>query len=131
MNCMHYMEPRGARSTRWRGFCKKKRKCTDPAICELCGQKETARTDGGGEAPGKEKNMKIEPEILKNYGVLSTRKNGWTRELNLVSWSGDPEKYDLRDWDPEHEHAGKCGTYTAEELRNLRDILNQMDLEEE
>lgn len=76
--------------------------------------------------------MKIEPEILEHHGTISTNeRNGWKREVNLVSWGGDPEKYDIRDWAPDHERSGKCGTFTAEELRNLRDILNQMDLEKE
>lgn len=72
--------------------------------------------------------MKIEPEILEHYEVLSTNQNGWTKELNLVSWGGEPEKYDIRNWDPEHERSGRSCTYTTEELRNLRDALNRMDL---
>ncbi len=76
--------------------------------------------------------MRIEPEILKHHGVLSTnKKSGWKRELNSVSWGGEEPKFDIRDWDEDHERSKKCGTYTVEELRNLRDLLNQkVDLEE-
>lgn len=37
-------------------------------------------------------------------------------------------KYDLRDWASEHEKMGKGVTLTAEELKKLRDILNNMNL---
>jgi hypothetical protein len=45
----------------------------------------------------------IKYEIIKTIGVLSTSAKGWTKELNLISWSGREPKYDLRDWAPEHE----------------------------
>lgn len=31
-------------------------------------------------------------EIQENLGVISTSKNGWTREVNIISWEGGPEK---------------------------------------
>jgi len=34
----------------------------------------------------------------------------------------------LRDWAPEHEKMGKGLTFTNEELKNLRDILIDMNL---
>ena len=45
----------------------------------------------------------IKFEIVKNIGVLSESSKGWTKELNLISWNGREPKYDIRDWDPEHE----------------------------
>lgn len=76
--------------------------------------------------------MRIEPEITRHHATLSVNKrSGWRREFNEVSWGGEASKYDIRDWDEDHERSRKCGTYTAEELRNLRDKLNQMDLKDE
>ena len=69
----------------------------------------------------------IKYEIKENLGVLSESARGWTKELNLVSWNDKAPKYDLRDWAPEHEKMGKGITLTAEELRKLRDLLNEMD----
>jgi len=66
-------------------------------------------------------------EIKENIGVLSESAKGWTKELNLVSWNGREPKYDLRDWDPEHEKMGKGVTMTAEELKKLRDVLNELE----
>lgn len=68
-------------------------------------------------------------EIKENIGTLSESNKGWIKELNLVSWNGRAPKYDLRDWAPEHEKMGKGITLSKEELKKLRDTLNQMDLE--
>jgi hypothetical protein len=37
-------------------------------------------------------------------------------------------KYDIREWAPNDEKMGKGVTLSKEELKNLRDILNKMDL---
>lgn len=66
--------------------------------------------------------------IEQSFGVLSETKGGWKTELNLISWSERPAKYDLRPWAPEHEKMGKGITLTKEELLKLKEILNQMDL---
>ena len=70
----------------------------------------------------------IKYEITKQIGILSESAKGWTKELNLISWNDREPKYDLRDWAPEHEKMGKGTTLTVEELRELKDILNKMDL---
>lgn len=70
----------------------------------------------------------IKYEIKETMGVVSESSKGWSKELNLISWSGRDPKYDLRDWAPEHEKMGKGITISAEELKKLRDILNEMDL---
>jgi hypothetical protein len=70
----------------------------------------------------------IKFEIKKELGTIAESAKGWTKEINLISWNGKEAKYDLRDWAPEHEKMGKGITLTEEELKNLRDILNGMDL---
>ena len=67
-------------------------------------------------------------EITKHIGVISESDKGWTKEVNLISWNNRDPKHDIRDWAPEHEKMGKGITLTKEELRELRDILNDMDL---
>ena len=37
-----------------------------------------------------------------------------------------PPKYDIREWDPEHIKMGKGVTFTVEEIKILRDILNEL-----
>jgi len=70
----------------------------------------------------------IKYEIEKNVGVLSEGSKGWTKELNLISWNGREAKYDIREWAPEHVKMGKGVTLNKDELKKLRDILNDMDL---
>lgn len=70
----------------------------------------------------------IKYEIIKNIGTISESSKGWTKELNLISWNDREPKFDLRDWAPEHEKMGKGITMSKEELKKLRDILNDMDL---
>lgn len=70
----------------------------------------------------------IKFEIKETLGVISESSKGWTKELNLISWNGREPKYDLRDWAPEHEKMGKGITLSKEELKELRDMLNKMNL---
>jgi hypothetical protein len=66
--------------------------------------------------------------IVQNIGTLSESTKGWTKELNLVSWNDREPKYDLRDWDPDHEKMGKGITFTLEELKKLKALLNDIEL---
>ena len=65
-------------------------------------------------------------EIIQNIAVLSTEKSGWTKEINLVSYNGEPPKYDIRTWDPNHEKMGKGITLTKEELTQLESVLKEL-----
>jgi len=69
----------------------------------------------------------IKYEIIKNIGTLSESSSGWTKELNLISWNDREPKYDLRDWDPEHEKMGKGVTLTEEELKKLKELLGEVE----
>ena len=70
----------------------------------------------------------IKFEIEKELGSISESAKGWTKELNLISWNGKEAKYDLRDWAPEHEKMGKGVALSSDELKKLRDLLNEMNL---
>jgi hypothetical protein len=70
----------------------------------------------------------IKFEIKQTVGAISQSPKGWNKELNLISWNGKEPKYDLRDWAPEHEKMGKGVTLNVEELKILRDLLNEMKL---
>lgn len=68
----------------------------------------------------------IKFEIVEKYGVISTSKSGWTKELNLVSWNGYKPKYDIREWSPDHEKMGKGITFTEEEIEELKSIFKNI-----
>lgn len=70
----------------------------------------------------------IKFEIHEEIGILSDSSKGWTKELNIISWNGNTPKFDLRDWSPNHEKMGKGITLTNEELKTLKNLLNEMNL---
>ncbi|CEH33906.1 hypothetical protein SDC9_97080 [bioreactor metagenome] len=70
----------------------------------------------------------IKFEIHEEIGILSDSSKGWTKELNIISWNGNTPKFDLRDWSPNHEKMGKGITLTNEELKALKNLLNEMNL---
>lgn len=71
----------------------------------------------------------IKFEIVKGLGVIGETSKGWTREINMVAWNNYAPKYDLRDWDPDHKMMSKGVTFTGEEIKALRDILNKLELD--
>lgn len=66
-------------------------------------------------------------EIMEEIAVLSKNNKGWQKELNLVSWNGNPPKFDIRDWAPNHEKMGKGLTLTNEEMETLKLYLSTLD----
>lgn len=64
-------------------------------------------------------------EIVESIACLSNDKNGWSKELNLVSWNDNEPKYDIRSWSPDHSKMGKGVTLTKDELIRLKDVLNK------
>lgn len=70
----------------------------------------------------------IKFEIEKELGTISESSKGWNKELNLISWNGKEAKYDLRDWAPGHEKMGKGVTLSSDELKSLKELLNNMDI---
>ena len=67
-------------------------------------------------------------EIIKELGIISERKGGWSKQLNLISWNDAEPKYDIRDWGPNHEKMGKGISLSASELQTLTDMLNEIEL---
>ena len=58
-------------------------------------------------------------EIVEEITTLSENRNGWQKQVNLISWNGGAPKYDIRDWAPDREKMGKGITLTEEEMRKL------------
>ena len=42
----------------------------------------------------------IKYDIVEEIGVLSENAKGWRKEINRISWNGETQKYDIRDWAP-------------------------------
>ena len=58
-------------------------------------------------------------EIKEHIGVIASNDSGWNKELNIVSWNGGTPKYDVRDWDPDHERMSKGITLLDRDMRTL------------
>lgn len=70
---------------------------------------------------------KINAKIVEHITVLSENMNGWTKELNLVSWNDREPKYDIREWDENHEKMSKGITLNHEEFIELVNALQDID----
>ena len=67
-------------------------------------------------------------DIEERIAVLSTNARGWERQLNLISWNGNPAKYDIRDWSPDGSRMSKGISLNAEEMKTLKGILEELEL---
>lgn len=67
--------------------------------------------------------------IIEHLGILSESSNGWTKEINVVSWNNRKPKIDIREWDEIHEKMGKGITLNSEEFGKLKEILQPLNLE--
>ena len=67
--------------------------------------------------------------IVEHIGILSTHSTGWNKELNLVSWNGGQPKYDIRDWDMDHEHMSRGVTLHEKEMRQIFELMKKRRVE--
>lgn len=58
-------------------------------------------------------------EIVERIGVINRYPTGWSKEINMVSWNGGAAKYDIRDWDPDHERMSRGVTLTEQEFARM------------
>lgn len=79
----------------------------------------------GSNSNNDNQNREIEFKLVEKLGVLDTHKSGWAREVNIVAWNGKPPKFDIRDWDPEHERMSRGITLHEREAVKLAKILVQ------
>ena len=70
-------------------------------------------------------------EIKEHLAVLNTSGNGWTREVNMVSWNGGAPKVDVREWSPEHDRMSKGITLTEPEAEKFARAIGQRMMEKQ
>ena len=64
-------------------------------------------------------------EIKEHLGVLSESKNGFAKELSIVSWNGGVPKFDIRDWSEDHTRMTRGITLFDEEAKALMEALSE------
>lgn len=69
----------------------------------------------------KKATSEIKKEIIQHIAVLrkGTGKNGFNKEINIVSWNGREPRYDIRSWSSDYVLCRKDVTFTEEEMRIL------------
>lgn len=68
-------------------------------------------------------------EITEELAVLSN-KNGFSKEINMISYNGAKPKIDIRNWsvdDEGNKRMGKGITLSNEEAMVLRDTLEDIE----
>ncbi len=67
--------------------------------------------------------MKLKFVIYKHLGDISNQNNGWTKELNYISWDDREPVYDIRTWNQDHSEYGKGVTITQGEMKRLQELI--------
>lgn len=72
-------------------------------------------------------NTEVTFEIKEHFGVINPNNNGgWSKEVNFVSWNDKPPKFDIRDWDANHERMSRGITLCEEDAKKLYEILDSV-----
>ena len=71
------------------------------------------------------KKEEITFEITERIGVIAQYSNHWTKEVNKIAWNGSKPKFDIRDWDEQHQHMSRGITLREEEMQVLYGLLKE------
>lgn len=70
----------------------------------------------------------IKFDFKEEHRIIAPSGKSWNLELNLISWNDREPKYDIRSWSPDHTRMGKGITLSADELKALKKMLDEMAL---
>ena len=68
-------------------------------------------------------NSEVVFEIIKHIGVIAEYQTGWKKEINIVSWNNGKQKYDIREWDANHQFMSRGLTLTKEEMDKVVELV--------
>lgn len=66
----------------------------------------------------------IKFEVLEDYGTFG--EGEWKKHLTLTKWNDGEAKLDIRAWSPDMQKCGKGLTLTANELKELGELISKM-----
>ena len=68
---------------------------------------------------------KVTFDIVDHLGMVGTPdRDGFQKEVNIVSWNGRKPKVDIRAWNAEHTRMRNGIRLTEEEAEDLMNVLN-------
>ena len=76
----------------------------------------------------KDTRNEIRFEIIEHIGILEQHQTGWNKELNVVSWNGNPAKYDIRDWSADQSRMSRGLTLNEQEMKSLIELTANREL---
>lgn len=65
-------------------------------------------------------------KIVKKIGIISANTQGWTKEVNLVSYNGKKAVVDIRTWSPSKKMS-KGITIDKKNLNRLIELLKEVE----
>lgn len=68
-------------------------------------------------------------EIIKNLILLEEYKNGWTKEINLVSWNDKDPVIDIRTWGKNKEVIGKGISINDKEFKDIVNYISENNIQ--
>lgn len=69
-------------------------------------------------------------KMQAHIGTIGTSRNGWTREVNIISWNGQEPGLDIRSWNPEHSKMSRGVNLNQEECSQLQALLQEFSWDE-
>lgn len=70
----------------------------------------------------------MEYRIIRNLAVLGKNRM-WIKELNIVRWYDKHDRFDIREWTPDHQYFNKGITLSDQEMSILKEAINEMPYE--
>lgn len=71
---------------------------------------------------------KFKYKLVKKIGVISVNSQGWTKEVNLISYNGKKAVVDIRFWSPNRKMSRGI-TIKKEDLSRTIDLLKSIKKE--
>ncbi len=80
---------------------------------------------GNDQKKDKKEKDEFSYEIVEYIGVIRALSNGFSKELNIVSWNGRRPKFDIRDWNSDHSRMTRGVTLTKDDMDKICELVER------
>jgi len=78
-------------------------------------------------ATNEKEKMEVVYDIKEHIGIITAFPTGWNKELNIVAWNEGVPKFDIRDWDADHEHMSRGVTLHGAEMKKMVEMVKDRE----